>query len=43
LTLHGIAGGKLFRRGAAPRDFNPGDDLSALLDVQPDFDSPSIQ
>ena len=42
LTLHGIAGGKLFRRGAAPREVNPGDDLSDLLELQPRFDTPAL-
>jgi dipeptidase E len=41
LMLHGIAGGKLFQRGAEPRTVNPGDDLSALLDLVPRFDSPA--
>jgi dipeptidase E len=39
LMLHGIVGGKLFQRGAAPREVNPGDDLSDLLGVQPRYDT----
>jgi dipeptidase E len=41
LTLDGVAGGRLFQRGAEPRDYQPGDDLSALLDLAPRFDSPA--
>jgi len=40
LTFHGIAGGKLFQRGAAPREVQPGDDLSELLALEPHFDTP---
>lgn len=31
MTLDGVRGGRLFRRGAAPRDLAPGTDLAALL------------
>lgn len=41
LKLDGVAGARLFRRDQAPREYAPGDDLSALLAVSPRFDSPS--
>ena len=41
LMLNGVAGGRLFQRGADPREVQPGDDLSALLDLEPRFDSPA--
>jgi dipeptidase E len=40
LTLHGVAGARLFRRGVASRPFEPGADLSDLLMLQPRFDTP---
>lgn len=40
-TLGGAAGGRLFARGRVPRDVQPGDDLSALLDTIPCYDSPA--
>ena len=41
LKLDGLFGARLFQRGAEPREFRPGDDLSFLLDLQPRFDAPS--
>jgi dipeptidase E len=38
-TLGGVAGGRLLVRGRGPRDVQPGDDLSALLDTIPRYDS----
>jgi dipeptidase E len=38
LELNGIAGGRLFRRGSAPRDVAPGTDLSWLLSTTARFD-----
>jgi dipeptidase E len=40
-TLGGTAGGRIFGRGQAPRDVEPGDDLSALLSTHPRYDSPA--
>jgi dipeptidase E len=40
-ALGGTAGGRLFVRGQAPRDVQPGDDLTALLETRPRFDSPA--
>ena len=40
-TLGGAAGGRLLVRGRAPRDVQPGADLSALLDTTPRYDSPA--
>lgn len=39
LTLNGVAGARLFQRGAVPRPFGPGADLSGLLTLQPRFDA----
>jgi dipeptidase E len=39
-TLGGTAGGRIFYRGRAARDVQPGDDLTALLSTRPRFDSP---
>ena len=36
----GVAPGRLFVRGQAPRDLEPGTDISELLAVQPGFDRP---
>ena len=41
LQLGGIAGARLFRRGEAPREFEPGADLSWLLEAEPRFDTPA--
>jgi dipeptidase E len=41
LHLGGISGARLFRRGEAPREFEPGADLSWLLGAEPRFDSPA--
>lgn len=41
-TLGGTAGGRVFARGHAPRDVQPGDDLSALLATRPRYDSPGV-
>jgi dipeptidase E len=41
LTLDGIVGGRLFQRGEEPRELQPGDDLSWLLELQPRFDNPA--
>jgi dipeptidase E len=38
-TLGGVADGRLLARGRPPRDVQPGDDLSALLDTIPRYDS----
>jgi dipeptidase E len=40
-TLGGVADGRLLVRGRVPRDAQPGDDLSALLDTIPCYDSPA--
>lgn len=40
LRLDGHGGGRLFRRGADPREVEPGTDLSWLLDVPARFDQP---
>jgi dipeptidase E len=40
-TLGGTAGGRVLARGHAPRDVQPGDDLSALLETRPRYDSPA--
>lgn len=40
IVLGGPTGGRLFRRGAAPRDLTPGRDLSDLLTTRPRYDSP---
>jgi dipeptidase E len=39
LTLDGLTGGRLFRRGEEPQEFAPGADLSWLLDLTPRFDT----
>jgi dipeptidase E len=36
----GTSGGRLFERGSKPRDVNPGDDLSSLLNARSIYDSP---
>lgn len=41
LTLHGVAGARLFRRDAAPELFDPGADVSWLLTLHPRFDTPA--
>ena len=43
LHLGGISGARLFRRGKAPREYEPGADLSWLLDAEPRFDAPAYQ
>jgi len=40
LVLGGIARSRLFQRGQAPRDLDPGADVSWLLQIQPRFDTP---
>lgn len=40
-TLGGTAGGRILTRGQAPRDVQPGDDLTALLRTRPRYDSPA--
>jgi len=40
-ALGGVAGGRLLVRGLIPRDVQPGDDLSALLDTVSHYDSPA--
>ena len=40
LHLEGLAGARLFRRGGDPREFQPGADLSWLLDLPARFDQP---
>jgi dipeptidase E len=40
-TLGGTAGGRVLTRGHAPRDIQPGDDLTALLSTCPRYDSPA--
>ena len=40
-TLGGTAGGRILSRGHAPRDVQPGDDLTALLSTRPRYDSPA--
>ena len=40
-TLGGTAGGRVLARGHAPRDVQPGDDLTALLSTRPRYDSPA--
>jgi dipeptidase E len=39
--LGGTAGGRLFNRGGQPRDIQPGDDLTELLDTRATYDSPA--
>jgi dipeptidase E len=39
LRLDGVAGARLFRRGAEPEPFEPGADLSDLLALHPRFDT----
>jgi dipeptidase E len=41
LTLDGITGARVFQRGHEPREFQPGADLSWLLDTVPRFDTPA--
>lgn len=41
LTLHGVAGARLFRRGRESETFEPGADLSWLLTERSQFDSPA--
>jgi dipeptidase E len=41
LRLDGVAGARVFQRGAAPSEHRPGDDLSQLLALEPRFDSPA--
>jgi dipeptidase E len=40
-ALGGTTGGRIFTRGQAPRDVQPGDDLTALLRAEPRYDSPA--
>jgi dipeptidase E len=40
VVVGGPTGGRLFRRGAEPRDLHPGGDLSGLLKTRPRYDSP---
>jgi dipeptidase E len=40
-TLGGTAAGRVLARGHAPRDVQPGDDLTALLRTRPRYDSPA--
>jgi len=37
-AIGGTAGGRLFARGASPRELPPGSDVSALLETRPRFD-----
>jgi dipeptidase E len=39
-ALGGTAGARIFARGCAPRDVQPGDDVTALLSTRPHYDSP---
>lgn len=41
MTLDGITGARVFRRGHEPCEYRPGDDLSLLLDAVPRFDTPA--
>jgi dipeptidase E len=41
LVLDGITGGRLFQRGQEPQEYQPGADLSFLLDLAPRFDTPA--
>jgi dipeptidase E len=41
MTLDGITGARVFRRGHAPCEYQPGDNLSWLLDIVPRFDTPA--
>ena len=41
LKLGGITGARVFRRGEAPGEYEPGADLSCLLDAEPRFDAPA--
>jgi dipeptidase E len=41
LHLHGVAGARLFQRGAVALPFEPGADLSDLLRSHPAFDTPA--
>jgi dipeptidase E len=41
LTLGGITGARLFRRGHEPTEYQPGADLSWLLELTPRFDTPA--
>jgi dipeptidase E len=41
LRLDGVAGARLFQRGSDPQEFQPGADLSWLLDAEPRFDTPA--
>ena len=40
IVVGGPTGGRLFRRGAKPRDLHAGSDLSELLKTRPRYDSP---
>jgi dipeptidase E len=40
-TPGGTAGGRVLTRGHAPRDVQPGGDLTALLRTRPRYDSPA--
>jgi len=40
-VLGGTTSGRIFSRGHAPRDVQPGDDLTALLRTHPRYDSPA--
>ncbi|MGE3269603.1 MAG: dipeptidase PepE, partial [Chloroflexota bacterium] len=42
LILDGVAGARLFRRGAESETFEPGADLSWLLNVPARFDVPVV-
>jgi dipeptidase E len=39
-AIGGTSGGRIFTRGRERRDVQPGDDVSALLDTRPRYDSP---
>lgn len=41
LTLDGITGARLFRRGHDPAEYQPGADLSWLLELTPRYDAPA--
>lgn len=39
-SIGGVADGRIFERGLAPRDVPPGGDVSVLLERQPGYDAP---
>jgi dipeptidase E len=40
ILVGGATNGRLFQRGATPRELPPGSDVSALLNTEPHYDSP---